>query len=52
MAGNYVVNVCVQASYNSTVTKTYNYTATADGPIPTRQTPLTAPIRVRTHSTL
>ncbi|MBQ7745446.1 MAG: dockerin type I repeat-containing protein, partial [Ruminococcus sp.] len=36
MAGNYVVNVYVQASDNSTVTKTYNYTATADGPIPTQ----------------
>ena len=40
MAGNYVVNVYVQASDNSTVTKTYNYTATADGPIPTQ--PVTA----------
>ena len=40
MAGNYVVNVYVQASDNSTVTKTYNYTATADGPIPTQ--PITA----------
>ena len=40
MAGKYVVNVYVQASDNSTVTKTYNYTATADGPIPTQ--PVTA----------
>lgn len=36
MAGSYVVNVYVQASDNSTVTKTYTYTATADGPIPTQ----------------
>ena len=35
MAGSYVVNVYVQASDNTTVTKTYNYTASADGPIPT-----------------
>lgn len=35
MAGNYVVDVYVQASDNSTVTKSYTYTATADGPIPT-----------------
>lgn len=35
MTGDYVVNVYVQASDNSTVTKTYNYTASADGPIPT-----------------
>ena len=35
MVGDYTVSVYVQASDNSTVTKTYTYTATSDGPVPT-----------------
>ena len=43
MTGNYVVNVYVQGSDNTTVTKTYNYTASADGPIPTQPTTAVQP---------
>ncbi len=41
MEGSYVVNVYVQSSDNTTVTKTYNYTATGDGPVPTTVAPTT-----------
>lgn len=46
MEGNYTVNVYVQASDNSTVTKTYTYNASADGPIPTEAPTTAAPTTV------
>ncbi len=42
MKGNYTVDVFVQASDNSTISKTYTYTST-DGNIPTPTEPVTQP---------